>query len=153
MTNSRSALRTTQMRYCCWNLVSTPNPKSPGYAARKIVGGSNMVLGRKKRRNIRKLTARKPPIAVQVMRRRILFTGSGGGSLWTVLLFAPALDPTPARAAVPGPAAALAAGFAAGGLGFTSVLATALASVLASTFASAVVGCFSSASTFGFSAP
>ena len=30
MTNSLSALRTTQMRYCCWNLVSTPKPKSDG---------------------------------------------------------------------------------------------------------------------------
>src|SRR2546422_3731148 len=60
-----------------------------------------MVRGRKKRRNIRKLVARNPPTAVQMMRRRIVLTGSGG-ALSTVLDLAAAEVPTAGLAAALG---------------------------------------------------
>src|SRR5215472_7209895 len=93
MTKRRSALRTTQIRYCCWNFVSTPIPKSDGKPTRKTVLGSKRVRGRKNLKNIRKSTARKPPTRVQIMPRRVLFTGSTG-LVSTVLVLAPAEDPT-----------------------------------------------------------
>src|SRR5215467_7228408 len=94
MTNMRSAFRTTQTRYICWNLVSTPMPKSDGNPTLNTVLGSNSVLGRKNRRNMRKLVARNPPTSDQMMPRRILSTGSTGFSLSTVLVLAPAEEPT-----------------------------------------------------------
>src|SRR6185295_16966196 len=89
------------MRYCCWNFVSTPKPKSDGYPTLNIVLGSKIVRGRKKRRNIMKQVARKPPTEVQIMVRRILLTGSGG-ALSTVLPLAPAELPTAGLAAALG---------------------------------------------------
>src|SRR6266511_14290 len=89
------------MRYCCWNLVSTPNPKSEAYPTLNTVLGSKMVLGRKKRRNIMKQVARNPPTAVQIIVRRILLTGSGG-ALSTVFPLAPADVPTAGFAATLG---------------------------------------------------
>src|SRR5215472_8840564 len=94
MTNMRSAFRTTQTRYICWNLVSTPIPKSDGNPTLNTVLGSNRVLGRKNLRNIRKSVARNPPTSDQIMPRRILLTGSTGFSLSTVLVLAPAEEPT-----------------------------------------------------------
>src|SRR5215469_14109677 len=98
MTNIRSAFRTTQTLYICWNLVSTPMPKSDGNPTRKTVLGSKRVLGRKNLRNIRKLVARNPPTSDQIMPRLILSTGSTGFSLSTVLVLAPAEEPTAALA-------------------------------------------------------
>src|SRR5215210_5720325 len=45
---------------------------------RKMLDGSKMLRGRKKRRNIRKLVARNPAMLAQMMRRRILLTGGSG---------------------------------------------------------------------------
>src|SRR2546422_9909762 len=72
MTNSLSGSFTTQMRNCFWNLVSTPRRKSDGYPTEKTVSGSNKVRGKKKRKNIRKLTPRYPQMQAQIRRRRIL---------------------------------------------------------------------------------
>src|SRR2546426_5128189 len=132
MTNNLSALRTTQMRYCCWNFVSTPKPKSDGYPTLKTVLGSKIVLGRKNRRNIMKQVARNPPTAVHIIVRRILLTGSGG-ALSTVLPLAPAEVPTAGLAAALG-LSADADALGAGGVAFSAV----------------VVVCFSSPSTFWF---
>ena len=86
---------------------------------RKIVLGSKSVRGRKNRRVIKKQTARNPPIAVQVMRRRIVLTGSGGGSLATVLVLAPAELPTAVAVFAAGLSAVLTTGvFVAGGVTF-----------------------------------
>src|SRR6185436_8482717 len=110
------------MRYCCWNFVSTPKPKSEGYPTLKTVLGSKMVLGRKKRRNIMKQVARNPPTAVQIMVRRILLTGSSG-TLSTVLPLAPAEVPTAGLAAALGLSGdADASG--AGGVAFSAVAVT-----------------------------
>src|SRR5918911_3755543 len=49
---------------------------------RKTLDGSKMARGRKKRRNIRKSTARKEKMLAQTMRRRSLLTG-GSGALST----------------------------------------------------------------------
>src|SRR5947209_3536363 len=49
---------------------------------RKMLDGSKMARGRKKRRNIRKSTARKEKTLAQTMRRRSLLTG-GSGALST----------------------------------------------------------------------
>src|ERR1043165_9341209 len=111
------------MRYCCWNLVSTPKPKSEGYPTLNTVLGSKMVLGRKKRRNIMKQVARKPPTVVQIIVRRILLTGSGG-ALSTVLPFAPADVPTAGFAAVALGLSADADAFGAGGVAFSAVTVT-----------------------------
>src|SRR5205085_9447262 len=47
---------------------------------RKVLDGSKMARAMKKRMNERKQTARKPAIAAQVMRRRILLIGGSGGA-------------------------------------------------------------------------
>lgn len=61
---------------------------------RKILDGSKMARGRKKRRNIRKEVMRKPATLAHTMRRRILFTvGSGVLSRTGPTPFAP-LDVT-----------------------------------------------------------
>ena len=45
---------------------------------RKMLDGSKMVRGKKKRTNIRKLVAKNPPTVAQTMRRRVLLTGGSG---------------------------------------------------------------------------
>src|SRR5215213_10925503 len=45
---------------------------------RKTLDGSKMLRGRKKRRNIRKLVTKNPPMLAQMMRRLILLTGGSG---------------------------------------------------------------------------
>src|SRR5215472_15742680 len=70
ITKMPSVLRTTQMRYWFWNLVSTPKPKSDGYPMRNLVFGSYRARGKKKRRNIRKLTPSVPSTAAITKRRR-----------------------------------------------------------------------------------
>src|SRR5262252_8417580 len=97
-----------------------------------MVLGSKMVLGRKKRRNIMKQVARKPPTAVQIIVRRILLTGSGA-ALSTVLPFAPAELPTAGLAAALG-FSGDADAFVAGGVAFSVTFTV----------------CFSSPSTFWF---
>ena len=68
MTNNRSALRTTQMRYCCWNLVSTPKPKSDGYPTlNDRCLGSKMVRGRKKAQKHQEAGREESPTEVQMM--------------------------------------------------------------------------------------
>src|SRR5438874_13448390 len=65
-----SVLRTTQMRYWFWNLVSTPKPKSDGYPIRNWVFGSYKARGKKNRRNIKRLTLSDPSTAAITNRRR-----------------------------------------------------------------------------------
>lgn len=45
---------------------------------RKILDGSKIARGRKKRRNIKKKVAREPATAAHTILRRILFTGGSG---------------------------------------------------------------------------
>ena len=45
---------------------------------RKVLAGSKIARGRKKRRNIRKQVVKNPATLAQTMRRRILFTGGSG---------------------------------------------------------------------------
>src|SRR5580692_12513081 len=66
----RSGVRSTQMRYFCWNFVSTPKPYSSGYPILKLVAGSNKVRGRKKRKNARNHAIRNATTALQTNRRR-----------------------------------------------------------------------------------
>src|SRR5574340_1447255 len=80
----RPGTRSTQMRYFCWNLVSTPKPKSDGYPILKTVLGSNRVRGKKKRKKAKSQVARKAATAVQTRRRRCwltsVFSGPVGGT-------------------------------------------------------------------------
>src|SRR5436853_6675505 len=82
------------MRYCCWNFVSTPMPKSPGRPILNTVFGSKIARGRKNFRNMRRLVTRKPATEVQIIVRRNLLTSSATGELWTTLVRAPAEVPT-----------------------------------------------------------
>lgn len=78
---------------------------------RKVLDGSRMDRGRKKRRNIKKYATKLAAIADQTMRRRILLTG-GSGALSTS-------EPTglaTTRAAGAATAVFGGAGFAAGGV-------------------------------------
>src|SRR5262244_1636788 len=86
-----------------------------------MVLGSKIVRGRKNRRNIKKLVTRKPPTAVQIRRRRIMLTGSGA-ALSTVLVLAPAEEPTAALAALV--LSAVADAFCAGGVALSAVTVT-----------------------------
>ena len=80
MTNSRSAVRTTQMRLLFWKRVSTPIGKSAGRPMRNCVRGSKIVRGKKKRRNIRRLAVRNPPVSTPTRRRRDLMRASSSAS-------------------------------------------------------------------------
>src|SRR5262249_51620497 len=81
ITKIPSVLRTTQIRYWFWNLVSTPKPKSDGYPMRNRVLGSYRAGGKKKRRNIRRLTPSVPSTAaITNRRRRAMVLASSGSS-------------------------------------------------------------------------
>lgn len=88
MTKSLSGCRTTQMRCDCLNRSSTPMGKSEGAPMRNLELGSNSVRGKKKRRNIRKLIPRNPPMLVQT-KRRCSFRGAAACSLPSALSVAP----------------------------------------------------------------
>src|SRR5208283_676718 len=75
MTKMRSASRTTQMRAWALKRSSTPGWKSDGYPILKTVLGSKSARGKKKRRNIRRLAARKPQTQLQIILRRSLAEG------------------------------------------------------------------------------
>jgi hypothetical protein len=62
------------------NLSSTPIAKSDGDPILKRELGSNSVLGKKKRRNIRKFVSRNAEIAVQIRRRRVFSASSSWGA-------------------------------------------------------------------------
>src|SRR5664279_3611054 len=82
MTKIPSVLRTTQMRYSFWNLVSTPNPKSEGYPILNWLFGSYSARGKKKRRNISRLTVNVPSTAaITNLRRRAMTLLSSASSL------------------------------------------------------------------------
>ena len=54
-----------------------------GKADSKVLDGSKIARGRKKRKNIRKLVVKNPATMAQIMRRRVLLTG-GSGALSTI---------------------------------------------------------------------
>src|SRR3954452_9412486 len=120
MTNRRSGVRSTQIRYFCWNFVSTPRANSDGYPILNRVFGSNKVRGRKKRKKERNQAVRNPATMVQKKRRRRRST-SVEGAVPAMPPAAAACDvptagvPTYLVASTPG----LAAGFAGSGFGLT----------------------------------
>jgi hypothetical protein len=77
---------------------------------RKVVDGSRIDRGKKKRRNIKKQVVKNPATLAQTIRRRILFTGEGALSTT-----APGGGAT-GRAAAAGKAVLGAGGAAAGGV-------------------------------------
>src|ERR1700691_54979 len=70
MTNTRSGVRSTQMRYLCWNLVSTPRANSDGYPILKTELGSKRVRGRKNRKKARNHAVRNAVTPTHTRRRR-----------------------------------------------------------------------------------
>src|SRR3954453_23190743 len=118
MTNRRSGVRSTQIRYFCWNFVSTPRANSDGYPILNRVFGSNKVRGRKKRKKARNQAVRNPATIVQTKRRRRRSTSVEGAVPATPAAVAAFEVPT---AGVPTylVASALAAGFATSGFGVT----------------------------------
>src|SRR5579884_3825204 len=67
------------MRYFCWNLVSTPSPKSDGYPILKLVAGSKRVRGRKKRKKASNHAVRNAATALHTKMRRWRFAGLSSG--------------------------------------------------------------------------
>src|SRR6202167_213230 len=123
MTNTRSGVRSTQMRYLCWNLVSTPRANSDGYPILKTVLGSKRVRGRKNRKKARNHAVRNAVTAAHTRRRRRRSISVLEGPVDVNPAAAAAFEvPTAgvptylvASTFVPSPAAA--AGFAASGFG------------------------------------
>src|ERR1700733_5783717 len=70
MTKRRSGSRPRQARLVFRSRWSTPRLKSAGKPILKTVLGSYSARGKKKRRNIRKLTPRYPQISAQTILRR-----------------------------------------------------------------------------------
>src|SRR5581483_962051 len=113
MTKSRSGVRSTQMRYFCWNLVSTPRANSEGYPILKTEFGSKRVRGRKNRKNARNHAVRNPVTIVQTNRRRLRSISVEGA--------VPAIPP--AAAAFEVPTAGVPTYFVASTAGLAGVLA------------------------------
>src|SRR5205807_2197012 len=116
-----SGVRSTQMRYFCCHLVSTPRAYSEGYPILKIAFGSNRVRGRKKRKKARNHAVRNAVTPTHTRRRRRRSTSVFDG---------PDDARPPAAAAFEVPtagvptylvasSAGLAAGFAGSGFGLT----------------------------------
>src|ERR1700691_3039723 len=89
MTNTRSGVRSTQMRYLCWNLVSTPRANSDGYPILKTVLGSKRVRGRKNRKKARNHAVRNAVTPTHTKRRR----------RWSISVFEGPDEDSPAEAA------------------------------------------------------
>src|SRR5579863_7348165 len=77
----RSGVRSTQMRYFCWNLVSTPGPYSSGYPILKLVAGSNKVRGRKKRKKASNHAVKKAATDAHTRRRRARLISLSSGPM------------------------------------------------------------------------
>src|SRR5205085_8894144 len=101
----------TQIRYFCWNFVSTPSANSDGYPILKSVFGSKRVRGKKKRKNARNQAVKNPVTIVHTNRRRRRSTSVNGAVPATPAAAAAFEVPT---AGVPTYFVASAAGLAAG---------------------------------------